>query len=61
LIGITSKVKRNFYWIWFVGAAAWFVDAAFSLHHHSLNWGLPETAISAAFLAIGMYFKKQGS
>jgi hypothetical protein len=56
-------VKQNFHWIWFVGAAAWFIDAALSLHHHSLGWGLPETAISALFLAVGMYYRKrnQGS
>jgi hypothetical protein len=54
-------VKRKFYWIWFVGAAAWFFDAALSLHHHSLAWGLLETAVSAMFLAVGMYLKKQGS
>ncbi|HEX4006281.1 MAG TPA: hypothetical protein VHX60_08905 [Acidobacteriaceae bacterium] len=55
------QVKRNFYWIWFVGAGAWFFDAAFSLHHHSVRWGLLEAAVSATFLAVGMYLKKQGS
>jgi hypothetical protein len=54
-------VKRNFYWIWFVGAAAWFFDAAYSLHTHSLSWGLLEAVISATFLVVGMYLRKQGS
>jgi len=53
-------VKRNFYWIWFVGAAVWFFDAAYSLHYHVLNWGLLEAGVSAMFLAIGMYLKKHG-
>jgi hypothetical protein len=46
-------------WIWFVGAAAWFVVAALSLHHHSLGSGLVAAAISALFLAAGMFFRKQ--
>jgi len=53
-------VKRNFYWIWFVGAAVWFFDAAVSLHYHVLGWGVLEAAISAAFLAVGMYLKNHG-
>lgn len=54
-------MKRNFYWIWFVGAAVWFFDAAWSLYYQSLYTGLLEAAISAAFLAMGMYLKKQDS
>jgi hypothetical protein len=54
-------VKRNWYWIWFIGAAVWFFDAAFSLHHHVLAWGLLEAGTSATFLAVGLYFKKLGS
>jgi hypothetical protein len=53
-------VKRKFYWIWFIGAAAWFLDAALSLHQHVLGWGLLEAVVSATFLAVGMYLKKQG-
>lgn len=60
-IRIFNKVKRNFYWIWFIGAAAWFVDAAFSLHHHVLSWGVLEAVVSATFLAVGIYFRRQGS
>jgi hypothetical protein len=54
-------VKRNFYWIWLVGAAAWFFDAALSLHYGSPLEGLLEVLVSAAFLAMGLYLKKQGS
>jgi hypothetical protein len=54
-------VRRNFYWIWFIGAAAWFYDAAFSLHHHSLTWGVVEAIVSFSFLAVGLYLRKQGS
>jgi hypothetical protein len=53
-------VKRKFYWIWFVGAAAWFLDAALSLHQHVLGPGLAYAAVSATFLAVGMYLKKHG-
>ena len=45
-------------WIWFVGAAAWFVVAALSLHHHALGSGVLATVISALFLAAGMFFRK---
>ena len=59
-----DKTSRNpsktwFVWIWFVGAAAWFFDAALSLHHHALVSGLLATAISALFLAAGMFFRRQ--
>jgi hypothetical protein len=43
-----------------VGAGVWFFDAAFSLHHHVLGWGVLEAGVSATFLAVGMYLKKQG-
>jgi len=52
-------VKRNFYWIWFIGAATWFFDAALSLHYHSVLSGLLEVAVSALFLAMGIYMKKK--
>jgi hypothetical protein len=61
-----DRASRNpfrtwFVWIWFVGAAAWFLDAALSLHHHQLGSGLVATAISALFLAAGMFFRKQAA
>ena len=52
-------MKRNFYWIWFLGAAAWFFDAALSLHYHSVGVGLLEAVVSALFLAMGIYMKKK--
>jgi uncharacterized membrane protein len=54
-----TGLNRNLYWIWFVGAAAWFLDAALSLHHRELGGGLLATAISALFLAAGMFFRRQ--
>lgn len=58
-----SGVSRGFFrtwsvWIWFVGSAAWFLVAALSLHHHALGSGVVATAISALFLAAGMFFRK---
>lgn len=44
-----------------MGAAAWFFDAALSLHYASPIEGLLEVLISAAFLAMGLYLKKQNS
>lgn len=42
-----------------MGAAAWFLDAALSLHHHALGRGILATVVSAMFLAAGMFFRKQ--
>jgi hypothetical protein len=53
------EVTRNTYWIWFIGAAAWFFNAAFGLHHGALGRGLIAAGISALFLMAGMFFKKQ--
>lgn len=53
-------MKRNYYWIWFIGAGAWFFDAAYSLHHRVVGWGLIEAAISAGFLGVGFLLKKIG-
>jgi hypothetical protein len=54
-----SIVSRNLYWIWFVGSAAWFLDAALVLHRGALARGLVAVAVSAMFLVAGMFFKKQ--
>lgn len=61
IFGIFITVKRNFYWIWFVGAGVWFFDAALSLHVRSIRGGVLETLIAAAFLGMGMYLRKQRS
>jgi hypothetical protein len=52
-------VSRNLYWIWFVGAAAGFLDAALILHRGALGRGLVSVLVSAMFLGAGMFFKKQ--
>jgi hypothetical protein len=52
-------VSRNLYWIWFVGAAAWFLDAALILHRGALGRGVVSVVVSAMFLAAGMFFKRQ--
>jgi hypothetical protein len=54
-----STVSRNLYWIWFVGAAAWFLDAALVLHRGALGRGLVSVFVSAMFLGAGMFFRKQ--
>jgi len=59
LSGIAKSLFRTWsVWIWFVGAAAWFLVAALSLHHHALGSGLLATVISALFLAAGTFFRK---
>lgn len=54
-----NRMSRNFYWIWFAGAGVWFFNAAVALHRGALSWGLLAAAVSAVFLAAGMFFRKQ--
>lgn len=54
-----QKVGRNFNWIWYVGAAVWFLNAALAMRHGNLRLGLTNAAISAAFLAAGLFFRRQ--
>jgi hypothetical protein len=53
------EVGRNFNWIWFLGAAVWFLDAALGMRKGALRSGLTAAAISAVFLAIGIFFRRQ--
>jgi hypothetical protein len=55
---ISKTVGRNFNWIWYVGAAAWFFNAAISMHRGWLRAGLVNAAISAGFLAAGIFFNR---
>jgi hypothetical protein len=54
-----KKVSRNFNWIWYLGAAVWFLNAALAMHHGQLRLGLTNALISAVFLAAGVFFGKQ--
>ena len=51
-------VSRNFNWIWYLGAAVWFLNAALAMHHGNLRLGLTNAAISAGFLAAGIFFRR---
>jgi hypothetical protein len=51
-------VARNFNWIWYVGAAVWFLDAAIAMHRGDLRSGLTDAAISAVFLGVGVLLGK---
>lgn len=55
-----GKVGRNFNWIWYVGAAVWFLNAALAMHRGNLRMGLTNAAIAAVFLAAGLFFRRQG-
>jgi len=49
-------VRRNFNWIWYVGAAVWFLNAALAMHRGNLRSGLTNAGISAGFVAAGIVF-----
>lgn len=50
---------HNFNWIWFLAAAIWFFDAALGMHKGALATGLSDAVISALFLLLGIFFRKQ--
>ncbi|MGA8162045.1 MAG: hypothetical protein WA374_03110 [Acidobacteriaceae bacterium] len=52
-------MSRNFNWIWYLGAAVWFLNAALAMHHGNLRLGLTNALISAVFLAAGLFFRRQ--
>jgi hypothetical protein len=55
-----KEVSRNFNWIWYLGAAVWFLNAALAMRHGSLRMGLTNALIAAVFLAAGIFFGRQG-
>jgi hypothetical protein len=55
-----KRVGRNFNWIWYVGAAVWFLNAALAMYRGSLRMGLTNAAIAAGFLAAGIFFRRLG-
>ena len=52
-------MSRNFNWIWYLGAAVWFLNAALAMHHGNLRMGLTNAAIAAGFLVAGIFFGRQ--
>jgi O-antigen/teichoic acid export membrane protein len=59
-----DQVPRNLQrvwsvWIWFIGAAVWFLNALLGMHRHALGRGLLSAVIAAMFLAAGMFYRKQ--
>ena len=54
-----ENVSRNFNWIWYLGAAVWFLNAALAMRHGNLRMGLTNAAISAVFLVAGIFFGRQ--
>lgn len=52
------SVGRNFNWIWYVGAAVWFLNAALAMHHGNLRLGITNAAIAAGFLVAGLFFRR---
>lgn len=52
-------VGHNFNWIWFVGAAVWFFDAALGMTRGALGSGLADAVVSALFLGLGLFFRRQ--
>jgi hypothetical protein len=56
---IPKRVGRHFNWIWYLGAVVWFLDAALGMHHGALGAGLADAGISALFLGVGLFFRRQ--
>jgi threonine/homoserine efflux transporter RhtA len=54
-----KRVSRNFNWIWYLGAAVWFLNAALAMRHSNLRVGMTNALIAAVFLAAGIFFGRQ--
>jgi hypothetical protein len=54
-----NKVSRNFNWIWYLGAAVWFLNAGLAMRHGNLRMGVTNAVISLVFLVAGIFFGRQ--
>jgi hypothetical protein len=54
-----TRMTRKTAWIWFVGFAAWLVDAMVSVHFQ--NWLHARLALMVAivFLTAGLFYRRQ--
>jgi hypothetical protein len=54
-----NPMMRRTVWIWFLGFAAWVLDAIVSVHLH--DWLHARLAIMVAivFLAAGLFYRRQ--
>jgi hypothetical protein len=41
-------------WIWFIGAAAWYLDAAINLHYNERGHAVLALAVATMFFIAGM-------
>jgi hypothetical protein len=41
-------------WIWFIGAAAWYMDAAINLHYNARSHALLALLVATMFFVAGM-------
>jgi hypothetical protein len=46
-------------WIWFVGCAAWVVDAAASVHLHDVAHAKLALMVASVFLIAGLFYQAQ--
>ena len=54
-----TRMTRKTAWIWFVGCAAWIIDALVSVHFQ--NWLHARLALMVAivFLTAGLFYRRQ--
>jgi hypothetical protein len=48
-------------WIWFLGSAAWLVDAGVSLHFNNRPHAILALCIAFLFLGAGLFYNRQGN
>ncbi|HWB33293.1 MAG TPA: hypothetical protein VG714_08985 [Acidobacteriaceae bacterium] len=46
-------------WIWFIGCAAWVVDAAVSVHLHAVAHAKLALMVAGVFLVAGLFYSAQ--
>ena len=55
---LRSDMAARTYWIWFAGAAAWWIDAAIAVHYGNRGHALLALIIALLFFIAGMVWIK---
>lgn len=52
-------MMRKTAWIWFLGFAAWLIDAMLSMHYHNWLHARLSLMVAIVFLAAGIFYSRQ--
>jgi hypothetical protein len=52
-------MMRKTAWIWFVGFAAWLIDALISVRYHNVLHARLSLMVAIVFLTAGIFYRRQ--